>query len=137
VPLLLTPPVHWESRLGHRTNAFLQYLEENVKQPSAVGAFVSGLSELTLVILGLAFVVTLFISIMAIRRDHPHHVHTLWYTFYLRYALSLYSSPMLITLQHHRSPAEQFSATCRLLAAFRDTPPFSLCIPRWIRASKY
>jgi hypothetical protein len=44
---------------------------------------VSGLSAVTLPSLGLVFVVTLCLSIRMVRRDHPHHVHTLWYVFSL------------------------------------------------------
>ena len=43
----------------------------------------SGLSAVTLALLGLVSVVTLCLSILTIRREHPHHVHTLWYIFSL------------------------------------------------------
>ncbi|MER9631005.1 hypothetical protein [Mesorhizobium sp. M0296] len=43
----------------------------------------SGLSAVALPFFSLAFVVTLCLSIMIVRRDHPHHVHTLWYIFSL------------------------------------------------------
>jgi hypothetical protein len=44
---------------------------------------VSGFSPVTLSFLGLVFVVALCLSILAVRRDHPDHVHTLWYVFSL------------------------------------------------------
>jgi hypothetical protein len=44
---------------------------------------VSGFSPVTLSLLGLVFVVALCLSILAVRRDHPDHVHTLWYVFSL------------------------------------------------------
>jgi len=44
---------------------------------------VSELSAVTLSLLGLTLLVTLCLSIMILRRDHPHHVHTLWYIFSL------------------------------------------------------
>jgi hypothetical protein len=52
--------------------------------PPALGGFaalgaLSACMFRTLPFLGLAFAVTLCLSIMIIRRDHPHHVHTLWY----------------------------------------------------------
>jgi hypothetical protein len=40
---------------------------------------VSGFSPVTLSFLGLVLVVTLCLSILAVRRDHPDHVHTLWH----------------------------------------------------------
>jgi DNA-binding CsgD family transcriptional regulator len=40
---------------------------------------VSGFSPVTLSFLGLVFVVAMCLSILAVRRDHPDHVHTLWY----------------------------------------------------------
>lgn len=43
----------------------------------------SGFSPVTLSLLGLVFVVALCLSILAVRRDHPDHVHTLWYVFSL------------------------------------------------------
>ena len=43
----------------------------------------SALSAVMLPFLGLVFVVTLGLSIRTVRRDHPHHVHTLWYLFSL------------------------------------------------------
>ena len=39
----------------------------------------SGFSPVTLSFLGLVFVVAMCLSILAVRRDHPDHVHTLWY----------------------------------------------------------
>jgi hypothetical protein len=41
------------------------------------------LLAVTLVFLGLVFVATLWLSSRSVRRDHPHHVHTLWYVFSL------------------------------------------------------
>jgi hypothetical protein len=43
----------------------------------------NGLSTVTLSFLGLVFAVSLCLSIRTVRRDHPHHVHTLWYVFSL------------------------------------------------------
>ena len=43
----------------------------------------SGFSPVTLLFLGLAFAVALCLSILVVRRDHPDHVHTLWYVFSL------------------------------------------------------
>lgn len=43
----------------------------------------SGLSTVILVPLGLVLVVVLCAAIAMVRRDHPHHVHTLWYLFSL------------------------------------------------------
>jgi len=44
---------------------------------------VSILSAIALLFLGLVFVATLYRSILFVRRDHPDHVHTLWYIFSL------------------------------------------------------
>jgi hypothetical protein len=44
---------------------------------------VSGFSPVTSSLLELVFVVALCLSILAVRRDHPDHVHTLWYVFSL------------------------------------------------------
>jgi hypothetical protein len=44
---------------------------------------VSGLPGVALTFLGLVCVATLCALIMAVRRDHAHHVHTLWYVFSL------------------------------------------------------
>jgi hypothetical protein len=115
--LLLTPPVHWESppRSSPKTHFFI-YLEENVNQPSAVGAFISGLSGVTLALLGVAFVVTLSLSIMAIRRDRPHHVHTLWYTF----SLTLCSVSILFIYAYYTAAPSVSRGTI-----FSDMPPLS------------
>lgn len=43
----------------------------------------SGFLPVTLSFLGFVFVVALRRSILAVRRDHPDHVHTLWYVFSL------------------------------------------------------
>ena len=39
----------------------------------------SGFSPVALSFLGLVFVAAMCLSIPAVRRDHPDHVHTLWY----------------------------------------------------------
>jgi hypothetical protein len=46
---------------------------------------VSGFSPVTLSFMGLVFVVALCLSILAVRRDHPDHVHALWYVFSLTF----------------------------------------------------
>jgi hypothetical protein len=48
---------------------------------------VSILSAIALPFLGLVFVATLYRSILFVRRDHPDHVHTLWYIFSLTLCL--------------------------------------------------
>jgi hypothetical protein len=40
---------------------------------------VSGFSPVTLSFLGVVFVAALCLSILAVRRDHSDHVHTLWH----------------------------------------------------------
>jgi hypothetical protein len=91
-------------------------MEENVNQPSAVGAFINRLSDVMLALLGLVFVVTLFISIMAIRRDHPHHIHTLWYTF----SLTLCAVFILLTYAYYTAAPSVSRGTI-----FSDMPPLS------------
>jgi len=44
---------------------------------------VSEFSIAALSLLGLSSVVILCLAIFSIRRDHPHHIHTLWYIFSL------------------------------------------------------
>ena len=51
----------------------------------SVDAILSGLPAVVLLLLGLVLFVILCFSIVAIRRDHPHHVHTLWYVFSLTF----------------------------------------------------
>src|ERR1700726_2989847 len=51
--------------------------------PSGMEDVVSTLLAVTLPFLGLVFVVALWLSIGSVRREHPHHVHTLWYVFSL------------------------------------------------------
>ncbi len=45
------------------------------------------LSAIVLLFLGLVFIATLYRSILFVRRDHPDHVHTLWYIFSLTFCL--------------------------------------------------
>lgn len=53
--------------------------------------------------LGLVFVVALCLSILAARRDHPDHVHTLWYVF----SLTLCSVSVLFFYIYEKSHAIQ------------------------------
>lgn len=63
----------------------------------------SGFSPVTLSLLGVVFVTALCLSILAVRRDHPDHVHTLWYVF----SLTLCSVSVLFFYIYENSRAIQ------------------------------
>jgi hypothetical protein len=77
-------------------NSVMAYSEE-VERVAAVWA---------LLLSGLLFLIIICISIMLIRRDHAHHVHTLWYLF--SFVLCFYSGVSLY-IYSPNSTFDQFS----------------------------